>query len=90
MYLKKIVKIINFAFENALKLVLSHYTIIYKVYSFLISHLNFIRYISDFSTDGVSVQIGAPPVEGEANIELVKYISSVLGVRKSDVVLDKV
>lgn len=40
--------------------------------------------------EGVAVQIAAPPVEGEANTELVKYIASVLGVRKSDVSLEKV
>lgn len=43
--------------------------------------------ITDISSDGVGVQICAPPVEGEANTELVKYISKVLGLRKSDVSL---
>jgi hypothetical protein len=38
----------------------------------------------------VGVQINAPPVEGEANTELVKYMAAVLGVRKSDVSLDRV
>ncbi|XP_063980601.1 UPF0235 protein C15orf40 homolog isoform X2 [Diachasmimorpha longicaudata] len=38
---------------------------------------------------GVGVAISAPPVEGEANTELLKYLSSVLGVRKSDVSLDR-
>lgn len=38
----------------------------------------------------MGVQINAPPVEGEANTELVKYLASVLGLRKSDVSLDKV
>lgn len=45
--------------------------------------------ITDVSADGVGVQINAPPVEGEANSELTKYIASVLGTRKSDIVLDK-
>lgn len=45
--------------------------------------------ITDLSPDGVGVQISAPPVEGEANTELVKYLSKVLGVRKSDVSLDR-
>ncbi|XP_059216113.1 UPF0235 protein C15orf40 homolog isoform X2 [Stomoxys calcitrans] len=31
----------------------------------------------------------APPSEGEANAELVKYLSKVLNLRKSDVSLDK-
>jgi uncharacterized protein YggU (UPF0235/DUF167 family) len=38
----------------------------------------------------VSVQISAPPVEGEENTELVKCMATVLGLRKSDVSLDKV
>lgn len=46
--------------------------------------------LTDVSVEGVGVQINAPPVEGEANTELVKYIASVLGLRKSDVSLDKV
>jgi uncharacterized protein YggU (UPF0235/DUF167 family) len=37
-----------------------------------------------------SVQISAPPVEGEENTELVKCMATVLGLRKSDVSLDKV
>uniref|UniRef100_A0A336MCZ9 CSON009794 protein n=1 Tax=Culicoides sonorensis TaxID=179676 RepID=A0A336MCZ9_CULSO len=47
--------------------------------------------ITDISSEGVGVQIAAPPVEGfrEANTELVKYLSKVLGLRKSDVSLDK-
>ncbi|XP_071105143.1 UPF0235 protein C15orf40 homolog [Haliotis cracherodii] len=45
--------------------------------------------VTDISPEGVGVQIAAPPVEGEANIELVKYMAKVLGVRKSDVSLDR-
>ncbi|XP_037813747.1 UPF0235 protein C15orf40 homolog [Lucilia sericata] len=45
--------------------------------------------ITDISTEGVGVQIAAPPSEGEANAELVKYLSKVLNLRKSDVSLDK-
>jgi hypothetical protein len=36
------------------------------------------------------VAIAAPPSEGEANAELCRYLSKVLDLRKSDVVLDKV
>lgn len=43
--------------------------------------------VTDISSEEISVQISAPPVEGEANTELVKYISKVLGLRKSDVTL---
>ncbi|XP_076750598.1 UPF0235 protein C15orf40 homolog [Xylocopa sonorina] len=45
--------------------------------------------ITDISDDAVGVAISAPPVEGEANTELVKYLASVLGMRKSDVSLDR-
>lgn len=45
--------------------------------------------ITDITDEGVGVQIAAPPVEGEANTELVKYFSKLLGLRKSDVSLDR-
>nr|XP_034323144.1 UPF0235 protein C15orf40 homolog isoform X3 [Crassostrea gigas]XP_034323145.1 UPF0235 protein C15orf40 homolog isoform X3 [Crassostrea gigas] len=45
--------------------------------------------ITDISEEGVGVQISAPPVDGEANAELLKFMSKTLGVRKSDVVLGK-
>ncbi|XP_018564975.1 UPF0235 protein C15orf40 homolog [Anoplophora glabripennis] len=45
--------------------------------------------ITGITAEGVGVQINAPPSEGEANTELVKYMASVLGLRKSDVVFDK-
>uniref|UniRef100_A0A0A1WFI3 UPF0235 protein C15orf40 homolog n=1 Tax=Zeugodacus cucurbitae TaxID=28588 RepID=A0A0A1WFI3_ZEUCU len=45
--------------------------------------------ITDIGIEGVGVQIAAPPTEGEANAELVKYLSKLLGLRKSDVSLDK-
>lgn len=44
--------------------------------------------ITDIIDEGVGVQIAAPPVEGQANTELVKYISKLLGLRKSDVTLE--
>lgn len=47
-------------------------------------------YFLDIGEEAVGVAINAPPVEGEANTELVKYLASVLGVRKSDVSFDKV
>lgn len=47
-------------------------------------------YIKDISSDGVGVQINAPPTDGEANAELIKYLSKVLGLRKSDITLDRV
>lgn len=48
------------------------------------------NFFIDISENAVGVAISAPPVEGEANTELVKYIASVLGMRKSDVTLDRV
>lgn len=45
--------------------------------------------ITDISTDAIGVQIAAPPVDGEANAELVKYLSKVLQLRKSDLSLDR-
>ncbi|XP_066585618.1 UPF0235 protein C15orf40 homolog isoform X1 [Prorops nasuta] len=45
--------------------------------------------ITDISEEAVGIAISAPPVEGEANTELVKYLASVLGMRKSDVSLDR-
>ena len=44
----------------------------------------------DISEEGVGVQISAPPIEGEANTELVRYIADILGLRKGDINLDKV
>ncbi|XP_072806981.1 UPF0235 protein C15orf40 homolog isoform X2 [Vicugna pacos] len=43
----------------------------------------------DVTAEAVSVAIAAPPAEGEANAELCRYLSKVLELRKSDVVLDK-
>lgn len=45
--------------------------------------------ITDISSEGCGVQIAAPPVEGEANTELLKFMAKVLAVRKSDVSLDR-
>lgn len=44
----------------------------------------------DIGTDGVGIQIAAPPVDGEANTELVRFLAKLLNLRKSDVSLDKV
>ncbi|KAH0509019.1 BTB/POZ domain-containing protein 1 [Microtus ochrogaster] len=45
--------------------------------------------VTDLTTEAVGVAIAAPPSEGEANAELCRYLSKVLELRKSDVVLDK-
>lgn len=44
---------------------------------------------ADISADGVGVQIGAPAREGEANEELLQYLSEILSVRKRSISLDK-
>ncbi|KAJ8974938.1 hypothetical protein NQ317_012918 [Molorchus minor] len=45
--------------------------------------------ITGITVEGVGIQINAPPSEGEANTELVKYVASVLGLRKSDVIFER-
>ncbi|XP_073990175.1 UPF0235 protein PCC7424_0673 [Rhodnius prolixus] len=45
--------------------------------------------VTGIEEEGISVQISAPPVEGEANTELVKYLASLLGIKKSSVSLDR-
>lgn len=46
--------------------------------------------LSEVSTEAVSVAISAPPTDGEANAELIRYLAEVLGLKKSHVCLDKV
>ncbi|XP_042527706.1 UPF0235 protein C15orf40 homolog [Dipodomys spectabilis] len=45
--------------------------------------------VTDVTTDAVGVAVAAPPTEGEANAELCRFLSKVLDLRKSDVVLEK-
>lgn len=45
--------------------------------------------ITDVTTEGIGVQINAPPTDGEANAEIIKYLSNVLGLRKNDLSLDR-
>ncbi|XP_053659494.1 UPF0235 protein C15orf40 homolog [Anopheles marshallii] len=45
--------------------------------------------ITDVSEEGVGCQIAAPPIDGEANTELIKYLSKLLDLRKSDISLDR-
>uniref|UniRef100_A0A3P8X4A1 Zgc:193812 n=1 Tax=Cynoglossus semilaevis TaxID=244447 RepID=A0A3P8X4A1_CYNSE len=45
--------------------------------------------ITDVSTEAVGVSIAAPPTDGEANAELIRFLASVLDVKKSQVSLDK-
>ncbi|XP_005795957.3 UPF0235 protein C15orf40 homolog [Xiphophorus maculatus] len=45
--------------------------------------------ITDVSTQAVGVSIAAPPTDGEANTELVRYLAEVLELKKSQISLDK-
>ncbi|KAH8042514.1 hypothetical protein HPB51_023842 [Rhipicephalus microplus] len=45
--------------------------------------------VADVSDDSVGVQIAAPPVDGEANTELIRFLSKLLNLRKSDLSLEK-
>ncbi|KAL0619013.1 UPF0235 protein C15orf40 [Plecturocebus cupreus] len=45
--------------------------------------------VTDLTAEAINVAIAAPPSEGEANAELCWYLSKVLELRKSDVVLNK-
>ncbi|XP_029008406.1 UPF0235 protein C15orf40 homolog [Betta splendens] len=45
--------------------------------------------ITDVSAEAVGVAIAAPPADGEANAELVRYLAEVLELKRSRVSLDK-
>ncbi|NXU56846.1 CO040 protein, partial [Turnix velox] len=45
--------------------------------------------VTDVTAEAVGVAIAAPPSEGEANAELCRYLSKVLEVKKSEVLLEK-
>ncbi|XP_050313863.1 UPF0235 protein C15orf40 homolog [Anthonomus grandis grandis] len=45
--------------------------------------------IVEVTEEGINVQINAPPVEGSANTELVKYMASFLGLKSSHVTLER-
>jgi uncharacterized protein (TIGR00251 family) len=42
-----------------------------------------------FNDNILQLKIAAPPVEGKANQELVKFLSKLLDIRKSDISIDK-
>lgn len=42
------------------------------------------------STEAVEIAIAAPPVDGEANVELIRFLAEVLELKKSHISLDKV
>ncbi|XP_044211916.1 UPF0235 protein C15orf40 homolog [Thunnus albacares] len=45
--------------------------------------------ITEVSAEAVGVAIAAPPTDGEANTELIRYLAEVLGLKKSHISLDK-
>jgi uncharacterized protein len=45
--------------------------------------------IISFVDNILHLKIAAPPVEGKANRELIEFLSEMLDIRKSDVVVDK-
>ncbi|XP_034391142.1 UPF0235 protein C15orf40 homolog [Cyclopterus lumpus] len=45
--------------------------------------------ITEVSAEAVGVSIAAPPTDGEANAELVRFLAEVLDLKKSHVSLDK-
>ncbi|XP_047452614.1 UPF0235 protein C15orf40 homolog isoform X2 [Mugil cephalus] len=45
--------------------------------------------ITEVSAEAVGVAIAAPPTDGEANTELIRYLAEVLDLKKSHVSLDK-
>ncbi|KAG5684763.1 hypothetical protein PVAND_013976 [Polypedilum vanderplanki] len=45
--------------------------------------------ITGINEEGVIFKISAPPIDGEANTELISYLSKLLGLRKSDLTLDR-
>ncbi|KAF6722086.1 UPF0235 protein C15orf40-like [Oryzias melastigma] len=45
--------------------------------------------ITDVSTEAVGVSIAAPPTDGEANTELIRYLAEVLDLKKSQISLSK-
>lgn len=45
--------------------------------------------VTEILDEAIGIQIAAPPVDGEANAELIKYVSKVLQLRKSDVSVDR-
>lgn len=45
--------------------------------------------ITDVSAEAVGVSIAAPPTDGEANAELIRYLADVLDLKKTHISLDK-
>lgn len=45
---------------------------------------------TEITSQNIGIQIAAPPVDGEANTELIKYLSSVLAIKKSCFSIGKV
>ncbi|XP_023335785.1 UPF0235 protein C15orf40 homolog [Eurytemora carolleeae] len=44
--------------------------------------------VTDYSQESVGISVSAPPVEGEANLLLIKFMVEILGLKKSQVSLE--
>ncbi|KAK5866762.1 hypothetical protein PBY51_011312 [Eleginops maclovinus] len=47
------------------------------------------RGITGVSAEAVGVAIAAPPTDGEANTELIRFLAEILDLKKSHISLDK-
>ncbi|XP_068595807.1 UPF0235 protein C15orf40 homolog isoform X2 [Brachionichthys hirsutus] len=45
--------------------------------------------ITEVSSEAVGISVAAPPADGEANAELVRFLAEVLELKKSHISLDK-
>ena len=45
--------------------------------------------VTSFSDNILHLKIAAPPVEGKANRELIKFLSELLDISKSNIILEK-
>jgi uncharacterized protein (TIGR00251 family) len=45
--------------------------------------------ITGVTEEGIELKISAPPIDGEANTELISFLSKILSIRKSDLSLDR-
>lgn len=46
--------------------------------------------LSEVSAEAIGVAIAAPPADGEANVELIRYLAEILELKRSHISLDKV
>lgn len=81
-----ILKIIAKPGAKCNKITGNSYLNMHKIFKYCLHYFILI----DITDEGIGIQINAPPVDGEANSELIKFLSSLLGIKKSDVSLNQV